>query len=124
MFKFAEDPPHASDDTELFVYVLSAPDKMEFNNSLDLPEYIPEEELRQALKIYNRQFTQYTKLKVALTNNLIALSDQTFPGIDGLFGKTPRKDGHQKWIDFIKDYWHKDCITTKTIKSLERSYQK
>ena len=94
------------------------------NRWLDLPEYIPEEELRQALKIYNRQFTQYTKLKVALINNLIALSDQTFPGIDGLFGKTPRKDGHQKWIDFIKDYWHKDCITTKTIKSLERSYQK
>ena len=35
------------------------------NRWLDLPEYIPEEELRQALKIYNRQFTQYTKLKVA-----------------------------------------------------------
>ena len=32
------------------------------NRWLDLPEYIPEEELRQALKIYNRQFTQYTKL--------------------------------------------------------------
>ncbi len=69
---------------------------------LDLPSYMPEEELRQALKIYNRQFSQYTKLKVVLTNNLIALSDQTFPGIDALFGKTPRQDGHQKWISLSK----------------------
>ena len=88
---------------------------------LDLPEYMPEEELRQALKVYNRQFTQYAKLKVVLINNLIALSDQTFPGVDGLFGKTPRQDGHQKWIDFIKNYWHKDCITKKSLKSFDTS---
>ena len=91
---------------------------------LDLPEYMPKEELRQALKVYNRQFTQYAKLKVVLINNLIALSDQTFPGVDGLFGKTPRQDRHQKWIDFIKNYWHKDCITKKSLKSFDTSYKK
>lgn len=91
---------------------------------LDLPEYMPEDELRQALKVYNRQFSQYSKLKVILVNNLIALSDQTFPGIDCLFGKTPRQDGHQKWIDFIKDYWHKDCIVKKSPKSFDASYKK
>lgn len=91
---------------------------------LDLPEYIPEKELRQALKVYNRQFSQYTKLKVVLVNNLIALSDQTFPGIDGLFGKTPRQDGHQKWIDFFKTYWHKDCVTKKSLKAFDTSYKK
>lgn len=91
---------------------------------LDLPEYMPEDELRQALKVYNRQFSQYSKLKVMLANNLIALSDQTFSGVDGLFGKTPRQDGHQKWIDFIKDYWHKDCITKKSQKEFDASYKK
>lgn len=91
---------------------------------LDLPEYMPEDELRQALKVYNRQFSQYSKLKVVLVNNLIALSDQTFPGVDGLFSKTPRQDGHQKWIDFIKDYWHKDCIIKKTQKAFNTSYKK
>lgn len=91
---------------------------------LDLPEYMPEDELRQALKVYNRQFSQYSKLKVVLVNNLIALSDQTFPGVDGLFGKTPRQDGHQKWIDFIKDYWHKDCIIKKSQKAFDTSYKK
>ena len=90
---------------------------------LDLPEYMPEDELRQALKVYNRQFSQYSKLKVVLVNNLIALSDQTFPGVDGLFSKTPRQDGHQKWIDFIKDYWHKDCIIKKTQKAFNTSYK-
>ncbi len=91
---------------------------------LDLPEYMPEDELRQALKVYKRQFSQYSKLKVVLVNNLIALSDQTFPGVDGLFSKTPRQDGHQKWIDFIKDYWHKDCIIKKTQKAFNTSYKK
>lgn len=91
---------------------------------LDLPDYMPEDELRQALKVYNRQCSQYAKLKVVLVNNLIALSDQTFPGIDSLFGKTPRQDGHQKWIDFIKSYWHKDCIIKKSFKSFDNSYKK
>ncbi len=59
-----------------------------------------------------------------LTNNLIALTDQTFPGVDGLFGKTPRKDGHQKWIDFTKDFWHKDCILLKSQKAFDTKYKK
>lgn len=85
---------------------------------------MPEDELRQALKVYNRQFSQYSKLKVVLVNNLIALSDHTFPGVDGLFGKTPRQDGHQKWIDFIKDYWHNDCIIKKSQNAFDTSYKK
>ena len=91
---------------------------------LDLPEYMPEEELRQIIKVYNRQFSQYTKLKVMLANNLIALTDQTFPGVDGLFGKTPRQDGHQKWIDFIKDFWHTDCILSSSQKTFDTKYKK
>ena len=61
---------------------------------------------------------------MVLVNNLIALTDETFPGVDNLFGKTPRQDGHQKWIDFIKNYWHKDCITKKSLKAFDTSYKK
>ncbi len=45
---------------------------------LDLREYIPEEDIRQMLKVYNRQYNQYNKLKVMLKNNLIALTLQIF----------------------------------------------
>ncbi len=91
---------------------------------LSLPVYVPEDELRQSLKIFNRQFSQFSKLKVMLSNNLISLIDQTFPGIDSMFGKTPRKDGHQKWIDFIKTFWHKDCVITSSLKVFTNRYKK
>ena len=39
---------------------------------LNLSKYIPEDEIRRTLKIYNCQFNQYGKLKVILKNNLIS----------------------------------------------------
>ena len=66
----------------------------------DLREYIPEEDIRQMLKVYNRQYNQYNKLKVMLKNNLIALLDQAFSCVNKLFTTPPRKsDGHENgWI--------------------------
>ena len=58
---------------------------MALDRWLDLQEYIPEDEVRQTLKICNRQYGQYTKLKTMLKNNLIALLDQTFPDANKLF---------------------------------------
>ena len=56
-----------------------------------MTEYIPKEDIRQLLKTYNRQYAQYTKISTMLKNNLIALLDQTFPGINKLFTGPPRK---------------------------------
>lgn len=50
-----------------------------------LMRYTPENELRKMLKVYNRQLSEYTKLKTMLKNNLISLLDQTFPGVNKLF---------------------------------------
>lgn len=75
-----------------------------------LTPYKPEEEIRLALKTYNRQYYQYMKLKVALKNNLISLLEYTFPGINSLFSSPVRKDGHEKWIDFVSQFWHLDCV--------------
>ncbi|WP_346885909.1 IS110 family transposase [Clostridium sp. UBA4395] len=91
---------------------------------LDLIKYIPEEEIRQILKIYNRQYSQYSKLKVVLSNSLLTLIDQTFPNVNTLFGNTPRQDGHQKWIDFSLKFWHCDCVTSQSQSKFINQYEK
>ena len=62
-----------------------------------LRQYSRMDEKRNQLKTMNRQFSFYTDLKTATKNNLIALLDQTFPGVNGFFDSPARNDGHQKW---------------------------
>ena len=92
---------------------------------LSLPEYAPEEDTRQLLKTYNRQYAQYTKISTMLKNNLIALLDQTFPGVNKLFTSQPRKsDGHEKWFDFAKEFWHGKCVCELSEKRFDERYRK
>lgn len=92
---------------------------------VDLVEYIPEDETRQTLKVYNRQYNQYVKLKVMLKNNLISVLDQTFPDVNKLFSTPPRKsDGHEKWIDFAAKFWHCECISKLSENTFKERYQK
>jgi len=76
-----------------------------------LREYTPVDAARTKLKEFSRQFNLYIKTKVALNNNLVALLDQTFPGANTLFDSPPRKDGHQKWVDFVTTFWHCECVS-------------
>ena len=92
---------------------------------LTLPHFVPEEEIRQMLKAFSRQYDKYTKLKSTLKNNLISLLDQTFPGANTLFTSPPRKsDGHQKWLDFTAKFWHCECVCNLSPKAFANSYQK
>lgn len=92
---------------------------------VDLVEYIPEDEIRQTLKVYNRQYNQYIKLKIMLKNNLISVLDQTFPDVNKLFSTPPRKsDGHEKWIDFAAKFWHCECISKLSENTFKEGYQK
>lgn len=91
---------------------------------LDLEEYIPEDDIRQMLKTYNRQYNQYMKLKVMLKNNLISLLDQTFPGVNTFFTSPPRQDGHEKWIDFTAKFWHCECVCKLSQKTFNELYGK
>ena len=52
---------------------------------LDLREFIPEDDIRRMLKVYNRQYNQLNKLKNMVKNNLISLLDNTFPNVNRLF---------------------------------------
>jgi transposase len=90
-----------------------------------LERYAPEDELRKTLKLYNRQLAEYTKMKVMLKNNLIALLDQVFPGVNQLFTSQAREsDGHEKWIDFVAHFWHSDCVSALTDKAFSERYKK
>lgn len=92
---------------------------------LNLVDYIPEEDIRKLLKTYNRQYAQYTKISTMLKNNLIALLDQTFPEVNTLFTSPPRKsDGHEKWFDFAKEFWHCECVCGLPKKRFVERYHK
>jgi len=90
-----------------------------------LMRYEPEDDVRQSLKTFCRQYHHYSDLKTNLKNNLIALLDQSFPTINTLFGSAPRKsDGHEKWIDFAEKFWHIECVLGLSIRKFCEIYQK
>lgn len=89
-----------------------------------LKQYGVMDELRNQLKIMNRQFGYYTKLKTAMKNNLISLLDQTFPGANTFFDSPARSDGSQKWVDFVDTYWHVDRIRSMSLAAFIEHYQK
>ena len=66
--------------------------------------------IRYQLKTMNRQYGLYTKNKTAMKNNLIALLDQTYPGVNTYFDSPAREDGSQKWVDFAASFRHVDCV--------------
>ena len=80
--------------------------------------------VRQQLKLCSRQYNLYMKTVVSLQNNLISLTDKTFPGVNELFSSPERADGHQKWVDFVMTFWHCDCICRVSEKAFIERYQK
>ena len=89
-----------------------------------LRAWLPEEEIRKQLKIFSRQYNKYNKILTMLVNNYIALTDQTFPGVNELFSSPPRKsDGHEKWLDFSQDFWHCELVCNSTPRRFEERYR-
>jgi len=80
------------------------------DNWTELRQHTPMDTIRYQLKSMNRQYGLYTKNKTAMKNNLIALLDQTYPGVNALFDSPVRADGSQKWVDFAASFWHVDCV--------------
>lgn len=91
----------------------------------NLERYSPTDQIRQTLKTCRRQYDQYIRLKVNLKNNLIALLDGTFPGINTLLKSAPRDtDGHEKWVDFAGKFWHRQCVCGNSEKAFANQYRK
>ena len=98
--------------------------KYGLDNWVDLREYTPMEAVRQQLKLCSRQYNLYMKTIVALQNNLISLTDKTFPGVNELFSSPERADGHQKWVDFVMPFWHCECVCQVSEKAFTERYRK
>jgi len=94
------------------------------DNWAELREHTPMETIRYQLKSMSRQFSLYSKNKIALKNNLIALLDQTYPGVNAFFESPVRENGSQKWVDFATAFWHVDCVRGLSEKAFTERYQK
>ncbi len=90
----------------------------------ELKQYSLMDELRAQLKTMNRQYGFYTKHKTAFKNNLISLLDLTFPGANDFFNSEVRKDGSQKWVDFVSTYWHVEVVRGMSLTSFTNHYNK
>lgn len=90
----------------------------------ELKQYSLMDELRAQLKTMNRQYGFYTKHKTAFKNNLISLLDLTFPGANDFFNSDVRKDGSQKWVDFVSTYWHVEVVRSMSLTSFTNHYNK
>lgn len=94
------------------------------DNWAELRDYTPMDTIRYDLKTLNRQFQLASKQKTATANNLIALQEQSFPGIRKLFDSPVRSDGTQKWVDFTHDFWHADCVRGSSQNAFTERYRK
>ena len=90
----------------------------------ELEEYVPADEQRRTLKLLNRQYNQFIKIQTMMKNNLISLTDSVFPGINKLFSSPERQsDGHEKWVDFLKAFPHRDCVAKLYLSSFKAKYK-
>lgn len=90
----------------------------------ELDEYIPADEQRKTLKLLNRQYNQSIKIQTMMKNDLISLTDSVFPGINKLFTSPERQsDGHEKWMDFLKAFPHRDCVAKLYLSVFKAKYK-
>lgn len=91
----------------------------------DLREYTPEDETLQMLKMQTRLYERTQATSVTLKNGLISLLDQTFPGINTLFSSNARTTKvHFKWVDFVRKFWHKDCVVKLSRQNFTETHLK
>ena len=76
------------------------------DNWAELRQYSGMDNIRTQLKTLNSQFSFFMKQTVAAKANLIALLDNTYPGVNKLFNSPPREDGSEKWVDYAYSFWH------------------
>lgn len=90
----------------------------------EMREYTETDTVRQQLKLFSRQYNLHMKTVVSLQNNLISLLDSVLPGINERFKSPVRDDGHQKWVDFVCTFYHRDCILGMSVAAFTERYHK
>lgn len=97
--------------------------KYALDNWAHLRQYSDMDTTRLQLKTLNGQMEFFMNQKVATRNNLIALLDMTYPGVNKLFDSPVREDGSEKWVDFASSFWHVDCVRKLGMKEFTRRYE-
>ena len=93
------------------------------DNWAELRQYSSMDSTRAQLKTLNSQFSFFMKQKVAAKANLIALLDNTYPGVNKLFDSPVRDDGSKKWGDYAFSFWHVDCVRKISLKAFTECYR-
>lgn len=93
------------------------------DNWAELRQYSSMDNTRTQLKTLNSQFSFFMKQKVAAKANLIALLDNTYPGVNKLFDSPVRDDGSEKWVDYASSFWHVDCVRKIGLKAFTERYR-
>ena len=94
------------------------------DNWCDLRQHTGMDTTRTQLKTLNRQFAFCMKQKTACKNNLIALIDQVYPGANTYFESPARADGSQKWVDYVRAFWHVDYVCSMSLSTFTERYRK
>lgn len=89
-----------------------------------LRQYLPEDDTRLALKNCYRQYQQAVAIRTMLKNNLISSLDLTFPDANKLFTSLAKSNGCEKWVDFIGDFWHSECVSSLSADAFATKYLK
>ena len=89
----------------------------------NLRQYTAMDTTRTKLKVMNRQMSFFQKQQTAYKNNLIALLDETYPGVNKIFSSPTRPDGSEKWVDFAEKFWHVDCVANISLTSFTKKYE-
>lgn len=93
-------------------------------NWLELREYTSDDALRKTLRIICGEYENSCKIATMMKNNLSALLELTFPGIKKQFTSSAREsDGHEKWIDFVSKFWHKNTVAKSSLSSFTKKYE-
>ena len=71
-----------------------------------------------------RQYQQAVAIRTMLKNNLISSLDLTFPDANKLFSSPAKSNGCEKWVDFIGDFWHSECIFSLSEETFAKKYLK
>lgn len=93
------------------------------DNWAELRQYSSMDNTRNQLKTLNSQFSFFMRQKVAAKANLIALLDNTYPGVNKLFNSPAREDGSEKWVDYAYSFWHVDCVRKIGLKAFSERYE-
>ncbi len=94
-----------------------------FDSWVGLRQYSGMDNTHTQLKTLNSQFRFFIKQKVTAKANLIALWDNTYPGMYKLFGSLACEDGSEKWVDYAYSFWHVYCVRGIRLKAFSERYQ-